>query len=150
MNREIRLRVGGVYINKEGKILLVRHEKNGRTYWLLPGGGCEFGEDMAGALERELREEAALETKTGRLLFISESIPPDRHRHVVNLTFLGEVHSGAAKLNEDDGVLAEVAWVPKPEVAGLLFFPNFKSALLESWDSGFTQPARSLGNLWED
>ena len=145
----IRIRVGGVYVRGE-EILLVRHAKGGRKYWLLPGGGCEFGETLAQALERELVEECGLQTRTGRLLFTNESIPPSGHRHVVNFTFLGDVLSGEAALKEHDGVLDHVAWVPRSEVSGLPFYPNFKKALLESWASGFSLPAQNLGNLWED
>jgi ADP-ribose pyrophosphatase YjhB (NUDIX family) len=137
---------------REGKILLVKHRKDGRSYWLLPGGGCEFGETLDAALERELLEECGVRTKTGRLLFVNESIPPEKFRHVVNFTFLGSIAEGEgeARLNEQDGVLAEVAWVEKEKVAGLTFYPNFKKQILESWDSGFTLPAVSYGNLWED
>ena len=35
-----RIRVAGLLING-GRVLLVRHEKDGRSYWLLPGGGVE-------------------------------------------------------------------------------------------------------------
>lgn len=149
MSKDIRVRVGGVYIDGD-RILLVRHEKKGRTYWLLPGGGVEFGEDLDEALRRELREECAVDTETGRLLFTNSSIPPDRHRHVLNFTFYGRVTRGEARLNEDDGVLREVAWVPRADVERLLFFPNFKRQLLAHWDAGFTLPAEDLGNLWED
>ena len=150
MKDQIRLRVGGVYV-QDGKILLVRHEKDGRSYWLLPGGGCEFGENMAAALERELQEEAGLKTRTGKLLFICESIPPDKHRHVVNFTFLGETTQGLARLAEEDSDrLKEVAWVPREKISGLSFFPNFKDALLKAWDLNFEGPVTSLGNLWED
>jgi ADP-ribose pyrophosphatase YjhB (NUDIX family) len=146
--RPIRIRVGGVFIQGQS-ILLVRHQKGGRSYWLLPGGGVEYGEGLAEALEREMQEECGLAVRVKGLLFVNESLPPDRHRHIVNLTFLGEVLSGEAHLNEDDGVLAEVAWVPRSELPGLTFFPNFKQRLLEAWDSGFTLPAADLGNLWE-
>ena len=147
---EIRVRVGGVYINAQDEILLVRHEKNHRHYWLLPGGGCEFGETLESALERELNEEAGLKTRTGRLLFINESIPPDGHRHVLNMTFLGEVLQGTAALNEVSERLKEVAWVPRKDIAGMTFFPNFKDELLKHWNSGFSLAPSSLGNLWED
>jgi 8-oxo-dGTP diphosphatase len=150
VSSRLRVRVGGVYVDAQDRILLVRHEKNGRTYWLLPGGGCEFGESMAAALERELSEEAGLTTKTGRLLFVNESIPPDQERHVLNMTFLGELLGGEARLNEVSERLREVAWVPKAQVSGLTFFPNFKAELLRQWDSGFSLAPLSLGNLWED
>jgi 8-oxo-dGTP diphosphatase len=150
LSGSIRIRVGGVYVRGGSEILLVRHEKSGREYWLLPGGGCEFGESLACALERELKEEAGLATKTGRLLFMNESIPPDSHRHVLNVTFLGEVLGGQAVLSEVSERLKEVAWVPRGRVASLQFFPNFKAELLRQWDSGFSLPPSSLGNLWED
>jgi 8-oxo-dGTP diphosphatase len=146
----IRIRVGGVYVNASQEILLVRHEKKGHEYWLLPGGGCEFGEGLASALERELREEANVQTRTLRLLFINESIPSDAHRHVLNLSFLGELLGGEARLNEVSDRLKEVAWVGRERVDSLKFFPNFKAELLRHWDSGFSLPPSSLGNLWED
>ena len=145
----LRIRVGGVYV-RDSKILLVRHHKGGRRYWLLPGGGLEFGETVAQALERELVEECGVKTRSGRLLFINESIPPQKTRHVLNLTFLGTLLEGEPRQSEDDGVLDGVAWVDKADLPGLPFFPNFKAQLLKHWDSGFTLPAESLGNLWED
>jgi ADP-ribose pyrophosphatase YjhB (NUDIX family) len=146
---EIRIRVGGVYV-KGGKILLVRHEKQGRTYWLLPGGGVEFGESFEAALERELREECGIATKTGRLLFINESIPKDGHRHIVNLTFHGRVLKGKAALSENDSVLREVAWVERAKLPKLLFFPDFMRQIAQHWDAGFKRPFENLGNLWKD
>lgn len=146
---EIRIRVGGVYV-KDDKILLVRHEKNKKTYWLLPGGGCEFGESLKEALEREVKEETSLESETGIFLFSNESIPPDKHRHVVNFTFLGEITGGEIKVGESEDVVKEATWVSKEELAKLTFYPNFKQLLLEFWDEGFKASAISLGNLWED
>ena len=145
----IRIRVGGVYV-RDDKILLVEHHKNGQEYFLLPGGGVDYGEDLDTALERELREEAGIETRTGKLLFINESIPPDRHRHILNVTFLGEVVSGEAKLSEDSDVLKGVVWMDKEKFKTVKFFPEFKDELLKHWESGFNTTPISLGNLWND
>jgi ADP-ribose pyrophosphatase YjhB (NUDIX family) len=146
---DIKIRVAGVFTRGD-EILLVNHVKDGRSYWLLPGGGLEFGESLAAALEREMREETSLQTRTGRLLLIAESLPPDRHRHVLNLVFQAEVLSGDAHLNEVSDRLKGVAWRKKPELAGLTFFPDIKAALIRHWEAGFALPAESLGDLWKD
>jgi len=145
----IKIRVAGVFTRGD-EILLVNHVKDGRSYWLLPGGGLEFGESLAGALEREMREETSLETRTGKLLLIAESLPPDRHRHVLNLVFQAEVLSGDAHLNEVSDRLKGVAWRKKADLAALTFFPDIKDAVVRHWDSGFALPAESLGDLWRD
>jgi 8-oxo-dGTP diphosphatase len=145
----IKIRVAGVYTRGD-EILLVNHVKDGRSYWLLPGGWLEFGESLAAGLERELREECALETRTGKLLLLAESLPPDRHRHVLNLVYQGEIVAGEAKLNEVSERLKGVAWRKKAELPGLTFFPDIKDALIRHWGSGFTLPAESLGDLWRD
>jgi ADP-ribose pyrophosphatase YjhB (NUDIX family) len=145
----IRIRVGGVYI-QGNQILLVQHQKNGQEYWLLPGGGVEFGETAAAALERELVEETGLQTRSGKLLFINESIPPDQHRHILNITLLGQVLGGKLIVGEDFGVLKDVRWVEKEDFEKVKFYPEFKDELLRQWQAGFGVPAGSLGNLWKD
>ncbi|HTB21129.1 MAG TPA: NUDIX domain-containing protein [bacterium] len=149
MSKAVRVRVAGIFTRGD-EILLVNHVRGPESYWLLPGGGVDFGETMAQALERELMEECAVKVRAGRLLFIAESLPPDRHRHIVNITLLGEALEGEARLNESGGRLRGVAWKKKQELPGLPFFPDFKDEILRQWDSGFTLPPRSLGNLWAD
>ena len=71
------------------RILMVEQARGDERYWLLPGGGVRFGETLADALKRELREEVGLRVGVGRLLAIVESISPDPqyHKHVVHLVF---------------------------------------------------------------
>ena len=38
---------------QDDRILLVRHEKNDYSYWLVPGGGVEFGEEIEETARRE-------------------------------------------------------------------------------------------------
>ncbi|MFP4173447.1 MAG: NUDIX domain-containing protein, partial [Candidatus Hydrogenedentota bacterium] len=59
-----RIRVAAIAV-RDGAILLVRHEKHGERYWLLPGGGVDFGETLTEALAREVREETGLAIEVG-------------------------------------------------------------------------------------
>jgi ADP-ribose pyrophosphatase YjhB (NUDIX family) len=145
----VRVRVAGVFTRGD-EILLVNHARGPESYWLLPGGGLDYGETMAAALEREMMEECAVRTRAGRLLFMAESLPADRHRHIVNVTLLGELLEGEPRLNESGGRLKGVTWKRRSELADLPFFPDFKAEILRHWDSGFSLGATSLGNLWRD
>ena len=59
----MRLRTGirALVVDPEQRVVLVRFEFPGRTFWATPGGGVEHGEDDAATLTRELREELGLE-----------------------------------------------------------------------------------------
>ncbi len=70
------VRVAAV-VARDGRVLLARHEKGGESYWVLPGGAVEPGETLAGALVRELREEAGLEVEVGDLLFVNDGYRPE-------------------------------------------------------------------------
>ncbi len=49
-HNKTRIRVAGLIIHGEN-ILLAEHEKGGRRYWLLPGGGMEFAETVEEAAD---------------------------------------------------------------------------------------------------
>ena len=46
-----RIRVSAI-LRRESKVLLIRHEKTDREYWLLPGGGVNAGESLVQALRQ--------------------------------------------------------------------------------------------------
>ena len=46
-----RVRVAGILI-EDDKILLIEHLKKDKRYWLVPGGGVDWGESTAEALIR--------------------------------------------------------------------------------------------------
>lgn len=81
-----RVRVAGVLI-EDGKILLIEHKKNDKKYWLIPGGGVDWGESTKEAIIREFKEETNLDIEVNRFLFLSETIAPDKEKHVINLYF---------------------------------------------------------------
>ncbi|MCX7881812.1 MAG: NUDIX hydrolase [Brevinematales bacterium] len=77
---QIEIRLDAVIFNDHGEILLARHEKNTKSYWVLPGGHLEFGESLDGALRRELSEELGFEdVEVKELVFVDEVLLPSRH-----------------------------------------------------------------------
>ena len=142
----IRNRAAAIIV-EEGKILLVEHEKHGRNYWLLPGGGVEYGETLEEALKRELMEEAGLVVDADELIFISESIPPDQHRHVINYYFTAHITGGELKVGVD-AVLQDVQWHLLEDLPHMIIYPNTIREILD-WLQNPSTVKRSLGNRWE-
>lgn len=112
-----------------GKLLVVRHQRDGKDYFLLPGGGLEWGETCAQGLAREFEEELSLPITVGPLLCVNESIDPDGRRHIVNLTFGVQLSSMRMKLHPDRR-LREVRWMSPAELEKAVFYPDIREALL--------------------
>ena len=53
-----RVSIKGLIRNPDGKVLVVKEA--GRTWWDLPGGGMDHGENIKSALAREMHEEVGL------------------------------------------------------------------------------------------
>ena len=142
-----RIRVAAIIV-QEGRVLLVQHAKDGRQYWMLPGGGVDFGESLTEALVRELREETGVEIRPERLVLASDAIPPDKHRHILNLCFTAEIVGGTPRMGEDSR-LSAVEFLPVEDLVRILFYPAYSAELLEMIRAGFPESSRYLGNLWQ-
>lgn len=99
-SREIRIRVAGILMEND-RLLLVAHKKNDSVYWLLPGGGVEFGESLKEALKREFMEELNIEVTVEELAMVFDSIDPEGSRHIVNICFNCSWPGGDIKLGDD-------------------------------------------------
>lgn len=60
------MRVSAIIISGD-KILLIHRKKEGKEYWVFPGGGVEEGETNEQAVIREVKEETGLEATNVRL-----------------------------------------------------------------------------------
>ncbi len=144
----IRIRVAGILF-KDDQILLVRHEKNGKSYWLLPGGGVEFGESADQALIREFQEEVGLSINVGPLVLVHDSIPPNHHRQVLNLYFMASAEGFDIKVTPD-AVLRDAAFYPLSEFSKMTVNPDVKQEILDGLQTHWAEGCRYLGNRWKD
>ena len=144
-----RIRVAAIIV-ENGEILLARHQKKGKRYWVLPGGGVEYGETLEEALIRELDEEAGLDISVHDLVLANDSVPARRRRHIVNLYFTAEIVSGEIVVGESDKRLIDMRFVPVERLPRLRLFPDVRQELLDGIRRGFRGRARYLRNLWKD
>jgi 8-oxo-dGTP diphosphatase len=150
MNNSIRIRVAGIALNKKNEVLLVNHQKHGRSYWLFPGGGVEYGETLAQALKREFKEELSsskLEVKN--LVFLNETIYPRNERHILNLYFRVKLGKGFKIKVNPDKVLKNAGFVGMKDFKKFLFYPDLKSAIISQWKKGFSKGLGYMKTKWK-
>ncbi len=144
--KEPRVRVCGL-LKKDNKILFVKHRKNNKEYYLLPGGGVDYGESFEIALKREYLEEVNFEITIGNMLFISEAIAPDGDKHIVNVYFEVFYKSGELKVAEEER-LAGAEYLEVEKLEDYTIYPNVKKEILEYVKNG-QKNVLYLGNIWE-
>ncbi len=77
-------------------LLHVDDHDQGRSYWLLPGGGSEDGESGEDCVCREVREEARVDVTVSRILF-DHTLEPNHLYHSVR-TYLCTLAADALAL----------------------------------------------------
>ncbi|HVC03394.1 MAG TPA: NUDIX hydrolase [Candidatus Acidoferrales bacterium] len=148
--RAIRIRCA-VLIWRDGEVLLVRHEKGGHSYWLVPGGGVDPGETLVEAGARELREETGYNVEVGRLVALCEAIDPNPGgRHIVNTVYSGTIRNGELAVGANDKALRDARWLPVAELATLEMYPPIGAELLAVIRENGEGAVRVLGNTWRD
>jgi 8-oxo-dGTP diphosphatase len=143
-----RLRVSAI-LHRGTQVLLVRHRKGDRDYWLLPGGGVEGGEQLEEALRRELREECDLEdVQPVGPIALAETIAPlgsSSRRHIVHLIFEAPLPDSIVHVASTDPAVGNHRLFDISDLSEIDLRPPIHR-FLSRWQPG--DPFVPLGPLW--
>ena len=119
---------GGLVLDLAGDVprgaLIARTDRHGRLLWSLPKGHIEEGETAEQAAVREVEEETGIagailgQLGTIDFWFVAEG----RRIHKTVQHYLMRAVGG--ELSDADVEVTEVAWVPLPEIAAQLAYPD--------------------------
>jgi 8-oxo-dGTP diphosphatase len=147
---EPRIRVSAL-LRWKGRILLCRHEKPGKEYWLLPGGGVNSGESLVDALQRELAEEIGIdeELPVEGPVAVVDSIAPVRSfapKHIVHIIFAGDLGGRSLEaVTSQDAAVRGHRLFGVDDLEGVVLHPPIQR-FLRRWQPG--DPVVYLGALW--
>ena len=150
MGAEPRIRVSAL-LRWNDRVLLCRHEKPGKEYWLLPGGGVNTGESLVDALHRELWEELGIgeEVAVEGAVAIVDSISPVQSfaaKHVVHIIFAGDLGGRSLEaVNSQDAAVRGHRLFGLDDLDDVVLHPPIQR-FVQRWRPG--DPAAYLGALW--
>jgi 8-oxo-dGTP diphosphatase len=146
---EPRIRVSAL-LEWRDRILLCRHEKPGKEYWLLPGGGVNSGESLVDALRRELAEEVGIDGVPfeGPIAIVDSIAPAPRFaaKHVVHIIFSGDLGGRSLEaVTSADAAVRGHRLFRLNELEEIVLHPPIQR-FLGRWRPG--DPIVYLGPLW--
>jgi ADP-ribose pyrophosphatase YjhB (NUDIX family) len=122
--------VGALLRSERGEVFVARFSKVAGQY-AIPGGHVEYGETIAEALVREMREETSLTPTRYRLLRVGERIRPplykDGTHHLIYLDFLVDGWTGQLQL--DGKELSDGRWLMPEAVLDLPLTQTTRQAI---------------------
>ncbi len=146
----IRVRAAGILLNSKNEVLLVNHQKNGKSYWLFPGGGVEYGEKLFNALKREFQEEVSAGiNKIHNLCFAHETIYPGKERHIINFYFRVSAKKPFKPSVKEEKVLKGAEWINAGKFRKILFYPAAKNVIIKLWKNEFKDNEGFIDLKWK-
>jgi 8-oxo-dGTP diphosphatase len=132
-------------IVRDGCLLATHNVDEYDDWYLLPGGGQEFGETLGEAVLRECQEELGATVQVGRLRAVREYIggnhefaETDGDTHQVEFMFECTVDETYEPRNGrvTDTYQVGVVWLPLSSLDDFTFYPATLKAFLASDDAG--------------
>lgn len=125
--------VGAVILNKEGKFFLAKRglkAQNEPNTWEFPGGSVEFGETMAEAVKREVKEEFGITIKPLKPFLPIDHLIPKEKQHWIAVGYLSKLTQGTPKILEPEKC-SEIGWFKLAEIPKLKLSIAARIALKE-------------------
>lgn len=129
-------------IIKNGKLLCTKNQDHLGIFYLLPGGGQEFGENLVETLKRECMEEIRAEIIVGDIKFIREYIGKnhefaeyDNDIHQVEYMFECKLQEGAEIRDGKipDSMQIGVEWLELSRLKEFRVYPGIIKELIDKY-----------------
>ena len=120
-------------IVRDGALLVTVNSHWTPLFYLLPGGGQQFGESMREAVVRECREEIGAEVEVGEVAFVRDYIgsrhefaEQDSHYHQIEVVFWATLAPGVEPAHGAGGDTFQtgIRWVPLDELDDAPLWPQ--------------------------
>ncbi len=124
---------GRAVIVQDGAVALIERRKNGKHYFVFPGGGVDPGESVQAATRREVLEELGLEIDVGALIAKNSFHGESNEFYLATVTG-GEFGSGTgielSAAEDSRWGSYRPMWVPLADVPRLKVLPKNVAAYL--------------------
>ncbi|MBN8209643.1 NUDIX domain-containing protein [Bacillus sp. NTK071] len=124
----------GVVIIEDRNVAFIKRVKNNETYYVLPGGGVEYGETFQQTAAREAFEELGVTVQVGPL-FATIVDGGEQYYFTANM-LCGEFGSGAGEeFARSTSGTYQAVWVPISAIDQVNIYPTSIASLLIEMDS---------------
>lgn len=122
--------VAAVIVRDKEILLVKRGTEPSRGKWSVPGGSIEWGETLAEALKREIREETGLEIEIIKLIGVTDLIVDSKPSyHYVLIDYLARPVGGNLTPGSD---VMDVRWVSVDNLSDYELTPHLHECLREA------------------